>query len=61
MREIKFKIKYQSPNTDEPNKIYISEPFNINDLLFLDDTQIDFTDGSYLRYDELEKEAITWL
>lgn len=57
MREIKVKIIYQSPNTDEPNKLYISEPLTIQELMFSDDTQVDFTDGSYLRYNELEEES----
>lgn len=53
MREIKFRLIYQSPETDEPNKIYISKPFYLTDL-FNSTYQFDFTNGSYLIANELD-------
>lgn len=61
MREIKFRIIYQSPNTDEPNQLFISKPLSINDIMFSEDTQVDFIDGSYLRFNELEEESTKWV
>lgn len=58
---IKFKILYQSPYTDEPNKLLISEPLTVQEIMFSEDTQVDFTDGSYLRFHELEEEYTKFL
>lgn len=54
--EMKMKIKfiYQSPNTDEPNRIFKSVEYDLKELLFDDNPQIDFIDGSYLMLKEME-------
>jgi hypothetical protein len=56
---IKIKFIYQSPNTDEPNKKFISKKYDLKKLLFERNPQIDFTDGSYLMMDEMEEQYIT--
>ena len=62
MRPIKFRAVYQSPNTDEPNKLcYGSEAITIEELAGRENVQIDFTDGSYLMLDEMEPEFTKWL
>jgi uncharacterized phage protein (TIGR01671 family) len=53
-REIKFRIAYRSPHTDEPNVWMISEPITPHQMMFDPDTQVDFTDGGYLRYHEMD-------
>jgi YopX protein len=50
---IKIRIAYRSSNTDEPNKWLISEPLSPDDLIN-PDNQVDFTDGGYLRFHELD-------
>lgn len=60
MREIKFRIIYQSPHTDEPNKLFVSEPVLLEDVVGCN-VQIDFTDGSYLMLDEMEACYTKWL
>ena len=60
MREIKFVAVYQSPYTDEPNKLLVSEPVLLEDVVGCN-AQIDFTDGSYLMLDEMEACYTKWL
>jgi len=60
MRELKFKAIYQSPYTDEPNRIFISEPYTLRQLTERG-LQIDFVDGSYLMIDEMEEECTKWI
>jgi|SaaInlLV_10m_DNA_2_1039722.scaffolds.fasta_scaffold41397_2 hypothetical protein len=57
----KFRIKYQSPNTDEPNEVLISEPFSLTEYIGKRNFQIDFTDGGYLMSDEIEWENVIWM
>ena len=59
MREIKFRVIYQSPNTDEPNKVYVSEPYALQELTQRG-TEIDFINGEYL-INELEDEYTKWI
>ena len=54
MRELKFKAIYQSPDTDEPNEIFISEPYTLRQLMERG-MQIDFVDGGYLTLHEMEE------
>jgi hypothetical protein len=56
---LKFILYYNSPNTDEPNKTYISKPIDFEDIVE-GHFQIDFTDGGYLMWDEIEWEYSTW-
>lgn len=60
MRQPKFRAIYQSPDTDEPNKIMIGEPITLQEIFHGSDTQIDFTDGGYLRFHEMEEEYTKW-
>jgi len=60
MRPIKFRLIYQSPNTDEPNQLFVSEPISLSGLTTADNVQIDFTDGSYTMLDEVELEYCKW-
>ncbi len=60
MKEIKFKLVYQSKDTDEPNKIFLSKPILIEDLLDRSG-QVDFTDGGYLMLKELNPNCCKWL
>jgi len=60
MRELKFKAIYQSPYTDDPNRIFISEPYTLRQLTERG-LQIDFVDGSYLIIDEMEEEYTRWI
>ncbi len=53
MENIKFRIIYQSPNTDTPNEILISEPLTIEEMSCGNNYQVDFTDGGYLMRDEM--------
>lgn len=52
-REIKFRIAYKSPYTSPKNKWLISEPLTPYEMMFSEDTQVDFTDGGYLRFNEM--------
>jgi len=61
MREIKFKAIYQSPHTDEPNKLLISKPYTLEYLLS-DNPQIDWeNDDGYLMLTEMEEEYTRWI
>jgi hypothetical protein len=56
---IRIKFIYQSPYTDEPNKKFISKIYDLKELLFDSNPQIDFTDGSYLMLKEMEEQYTT--
>ncbi len=59
-REIKFRIMYQSPDTDEPNKLLLSKPVPLWEFSGCHNYQVDFTDGSYLMRDEMEFQYCTF-
>lgn len=56
-RDIRFRIAYRSPDLDEPTKWLLSLPLTPDEMMFGSDTQVDFTDGGYLRFDELQGEG----
>jgi hypothetical protein len=55
-KDIMLEIKYQSPDTDIPNELLISEPVSLRDLFFEGNMQINFLNGGYLMQGELEPE-----
>ena len=59
-RGVKFILTYQSPDTDEPNQLLISEPIDFAELSGYCNYQVDFTDGSYLMRDEIEDKYCKW-
>lgn len=61
MRELKFRAIYQSPDTDEPNKIFVSKNrISIYELAHERNYQVDFTDGGYLMLDQMEPKYTKW-
>lgn len=56
-REIKFRIAYKSPSNDNPRKWLISEPLTPHEMMFSEDTQVDFIGGGYLRFNEMGEDG----
>ena len=52
-----IKIKYQSPDTDIPNEVLISNPLDIKYLIF-EDEEIIFQDGGYLSIKDMDSKDI---
>jgi hypothetical protein len=59
-----IKILYKCPYLEEPDKTYETEWMNLKDFLdqiiFFQDDQLDFVDGSYLRLNEMEGQYTTF-
>ena len=63
-REIKLKPIYQSPDTDVPNEVLVGTPLTIQEIFHINeypDTQVDFADGGYLRFNEMEEAHTKWV
>ena len=52
----KIIIKYKSPDTDIPWKVYTSKKYDLKRLFFDRNPQIDFIGGGYLMLNEMEPE-----
>ncbi len=59
VNELKFRIIYQSPNTDIPNELLISEGIYLDGLVS-GRAQIDFKGGGYLMQNEMEAKYTTY-
>ena len=58
-RQIKFKVIYQSPNTNIPNELLVSEPIELQEMME-GRFQVNFTNGGYLMSNEMDDEHTRW-
>jgi len=55
-----YRAIYHSPYTDKPNKILIGDPLTIEEMFHDLNGQVNFHDGGYLRFDEIEELYTRW-